>query len=215
MSFAPGEYYHLYSRGVEKRIIFLDEADHRRFASLLFYCNSVKPVNLSNLPRGLAFMEGLERRGETIVDIGAYCLMPNHFHLLVRAKDEGSIPNFMLKLMTAYSMYFNIKNQRKGRLFESNYQARHANTDKYLKYLFSYIHLNPVKIIYPNWRDDGVLKLTKTEQFLANYSYSSYPDYLGVNRDDDLILKKDEFPDYFLTVSDLKSEMRQWLQYEG
>ena len=81
-TFAPGEYYHLYNRGVEKRLIYLDDNDKERFVKLLFFCNSYKPLNMRDRHKGLTFVE--YDRGERLVDIGAYCLMPNHFHLLIR-----------------------------------------------------------------------------------------------------------------------------------
>ena len=91
-------------------------------------------------------------RKETLVDIGAYCLMPNHFHLLIRETAEGNISRFMLKLQTGYPMYFNKKYQRTGALFEGKFKAKHITNDNHLKYLFAYLHLNPVKITDPqNW----------------------------------------------------------------
>jgi putative transposase len=213
--FANGEYYHLYNRGVEKRLIFIDEMDKQRLIKLLYFCNSTKPVNLSNLPSGLTFEQGAGRRGETLVSIGAYCLMPNHFHLLIKVKEDLNVALFMQKLMTAYSMYFNIKNQRKGRLFESTYQSRHADSDEYLKYLFSYIHLNPVKLIDPDWKEMGSRDVDKTERYLDNYPYSSYLDYIASGRDQGLILQKDVFPAYFGGELGIRSEIRDWLKYEG
>lgn len=85
-----GEYYHLYNRGTEKRAIFLSDADRARFLGLLYLCNNITPVHISNY-QGSTLMDWLALPlTETIVDIGAYCLMPNHFHLLVREKKEGA-----------------------------------------------------------------------------------------------------------------------------
>src|SRR3990167_6058915 len=119
-SFSVGEFYHLYGRGVEKRTIFLDQSDYSRFIRLLYIANSEKPFEYK-LVRGLPLEK--VNRGGSLVSIGAYCLMPNHFHLLVREKTEGGISKFMSKLMTAYSMYFNKKNSRTGRLFQNTFQA--------------------------------------------------------------------------------------------
>ncbi|KKT14135.1 MAG: hypothetical protein UV94_C0023G0007 [Parcubacteria group bacterium GW2011_GWC1_43_30] len=164
--FAPGEYYHLYSRGVEKRVIFLDNDDYKRFIKILFFCNGSKPVVIRDLPIGLTFEKYIDKRGEILVDIGAYCLMPNHFHLLVRERNEKGISLFMQKLITAYTMYFNDKYGRKGRLFESSYKSIHAVDDRYLKYLFAYIHLNPVKLINPKWKENGIKNLEEAKKYL-------------------------------------------------
>ncbi|OHA80219.1 MAG: hypothetical protein A2V96_01600 [Candidatus Yonathbacteria bacterium RBG_16_43_6] len=148
-----------------------------------------------------------------LVDIGAYCLMPNHFHLLVREKNEGGIQKFMLKLLTAYSMYFNKKNERTGSLFESRYKARHANTDDYLKYLFAYIHLNPVKIIDPEWKEKGITDHDGAKEYLDKYSYSSYMDFVGEKREEGVVLNKTAFPEYFDDFEEFDEYIKEWLVY--
>ncbi len=144
---AIGEYYHIYNRGVDKRDVFMDEDDYKRFTFLLFICNSDKSIEVRNYIKN-----GGETsvRSNTIVDIGAYCLMPNHFHLLIREKTENGISKFIQKVSTAYTMYFNQKMDRSGALFQGVFKSKHIDSDEYLKYMFSYIHLNPIKIIQPD-----------------------------------------------------------------
>ena len=115
--------------------LFLDIPDRERFVKLLFVCNGTNPVVFKTI-QGLP-LDKIER-GETLVDIGLYCLMPNHFHLLVKEKKENGISMFMEKLSTSYSMYFNKKNERTGRIFENTFKATHVDNDEYLKYLFAY-----------------------------------------------------------------------------
>ncbi|OGJ11058.1 hypothetical protein A2467_03325, partial [Candidatus Nomurabacteria bacterium RIFOXYC2_FULL_36_8] len=146
-----GEYYHIYNRGVEKREIFLDKEDYFHFLKLLYICNSNKSITLRNISDNFD-------RGETIVDIGAYCIMPNHFHVLCYEKIENGISTFMKKLSTAYAMYFNKKYIRTGILFQGRFKSEHANTDGYLKYLYAYIHLNPAKLKNPKWKEDKTHK---------------------------------------------------------
>ena len=93
--FAVEEYYHLYSRGVDKRKIFLNAQDYRKFQFLMYVCNSEKSIVLRNIGKNFD-------RGRTIVDVGAFCLMPNHFHILVREKIENGISLYMRKLLTGY-----------------------------------------------------------------------------------------------------------------
>jgi putative transposase len=197
-SFAVDEYYHIYNRGTEKRQIFLDQNDKERFVKLLYLSNSQKSVVFRDIPQKNFFDFD---RGDTLVDIGAYCLMPNHFHLLLREKIENGITLFMLKLGTSYSMYFNTKNKRTGRLFEGTFKATHADSDEYLQYLFAYIHLNPVKLIDHNWKERGLADFNKADDFLRKYIYSSYLDYLKPGfREEAIILSKKSFPGYFETI---------------
>ena len=150
-------------------------------------------------------------RGATLVDVGAYCLMGNHFHLLLREKVLNGISAFMQKLSTAYAMYFNRKRERTGSLFEGKFRARHATDDDYLKYLFAYIHLNPVEHIEPTWKEKGIIDIKKVETYLAGYSYSSYLDYLGMERPQVAILNRTAFPDYFADKNSFNSFTHSWL----
>ncbi len=152
-------------------------------------------------------------RGETLVDIGAYCLMPNHFHLLIKEKQENGISIFMEKLSTGYSMYFNKKYDRTGKLFEGRFRAEHLDSDEYLKYIFMYIHLNPVKIFDPNWKEQGVNDLLKIKDYLYTYNNSSYLDFLEVPRREVSILNIKAFPEYFTSKQDFLKEIDEWLNH--
>lgn len=218
--FAPEEFYHLYNRGTEKRNIFSTKGDYERFLSLLYLCNSTKQIHIADiLPRGRTSGELWEtlrefNREETLVDICAYCLMPNHFHLLVREKAGTSISRFMQKLMTGYTMYFNKRHERTGALFQSKFKASHVDDDRYLKYLIAYIHLNPVKIIEPLWKETGIRNQRSAEKYVQSYPYSSYADWITTSNTKALILNKEVLPDYFQTPRDLETDIADWLSYK-
>lgn len=199
-----GEYYHLYNRGVEKRKIFQSVQDYKHFIFLMYICNTEKSIVLRDVGKDFD-------RGETIVDIGVYCLMPNHFHILVKGKIENGISNYMLKLMTAYSMYFNKKYKRTGRLFENTFKSILIGEDRHLKYLYSYIHLNPAKLIDKNWKENPTKSHSTLLQFVFSYPYSSLNDYLNTNNKK--ILEPNEFPAYFLRPEDHKRELFEWLAF--
>jgi len=207
--FSTDEYYHLYARGVEKRTIFLDRHDYLRFVKLLYIANSLKPFEYK-LIGGLPLVK--IDRGESLISIGAYCLMPNHFHILVKEKEGTGISKFMSKLMTAYSMYFNKKYKRTGRLFQNTFQARHASEDEYLRYLFSYIHLNPLRLVDIALDKCDEVALQKQQEFVKNYDFSSYPDFVGVDREEGLILNRKDFPEYFTTVQEFTDFITGWLE---
>src|SRR3989339_312347 len=182
-----GEYYHIYNRGVEKREIFSDKEDYSHFLKLLYICNSIKSITLREIGKNFD-------RENTIVDIGAYCLMPNHFHLLCHEKIENGISLFMKKLLTAYAMYFNKKYERSGVLFQGRFKSEHASTDKYLKYLYAYIHLNPAKLKEPKWRELRNRSSKELLNFVKNYPYSSLYEYLNKKIK---VTNPEVFPSYF------------------
>lgn len=209
--FSPEEYYHCYSRGTEKREIFLGKKDYERFIHLLFVCNSENTIHLSDY-KERSFNEIFKIDQEkTLVDIGAYCLMPNHFHLLLKEKKDGNISLFMQKLITAYTMYFNKKYERTGSLFESRFRAQYIGKDKYLKYIFSYIHLNPLKLINRKWKEEGFKSKTQVKNFLHKYEYSSYLDFMKEKRVQEIILNYNAFPKYFFRKKNFEEEMFDWI----
>ncbi len=210
-SLAFGEFFHVYNRGTDKRAIFQDGADHKRFIELLFLSNMSGAVNIRDVHKVYNSVFDFKRT-DPLVHIGAYCLMPNHFHILLTPAVENGIQTFMLKLSTGYSMYFNKKNDRTGALFQGRFKSKHVSTDEYFKYLFSYIHLNPVKLIQPDWKDVGIRDITKVKKYLDGYTYSSLPDYVG-NREESKIISPEKFPEYFKNKQEIDSEMLEWLTY--
>lgn len=212
--FAPNNFYHIFSRGTEKRDIFLCDKDYERFIILLYLCNSKNPVSVrDHFRRGRTSAEILQTdRGKTLVDLGAYCLMPNHFHLLLREKIDNGITLFMKKLNTAYAMYFNVKNERDGNLFQGKFGAHHLDDNNYLKYIFAYIHLNPIKLIEPNWKEKGIKNFDRAKSFLESYFWSSYRNY--ITKGSNPILNMVEFPEYFESSREFKDFIDFWLNFQ-
>ena len=214
--FEVGEYYHIYNRGFEKSSIFRDRKDKERFLKLLFLCNGTKPVNLREIPKGLTFGNEVFElvRGKPIVEVATYCLMGNHFHMLAREIQPRGVSTFMQKIMTAHTMYFNTKYERTGSLFQGTFKARHLDDDVYLKYAFSYIHLNPVEHVEPKWKEEGIGNMKRVQDYLDTYHYFSLPDYLNKTRQETAIIKRDSLPQYFHTSKDLMEEMNSWLMFQ-
>lgn len=158
-------YYHVYNRGVEKRSIFQDDQDYNVFLDYLKYSLSdpPKPGDLQGSP--LKKVYRLQKNFKNKIELIAFCLMPNHFHLLLKQLDDCSLRYFMLSLITRYSMYFNKKYDRVGSLFQGIYKAVLVNNEEYLLHLSRYVHLNPSEFT-PNLLD----------------VYSSYGDYLGLRK---------------------------------
>lgn len=166
--FTENGIYHVYNRGVEKRDIFIDEQDYAVFLHLLKYYLS--PLNPNNIHPLLQFQEFSIRKPQPLknlekeVELIAFCLMPNHFHLLVKQITKDGITKLMRKVSTTYAMYFNKRYKRVGYLFQGKYKAALVETDSYLLHLSRYIHLNPIDL---HGSDP------------CSYPYSSYKYYLG------------------------------------
>lgn len=141
----PDEHYHVYNRGVDKRVIFNDSHDYQRFLLLLLLSNDDVQIEVGQSVRDYSIPELIKRSREPLVSISAFSLLPNHYHLLISPVMEGGISKFMQKVATGYTMYFNKRNERSGALFQGKYKIKHAEDERYLKYLFEYIHLNPIR----------------------------------------------------------------------
>ena len=191
--FTNGGIYHIYNRGVEKRDIFLIVQDYFRFINNLIEFNDTKSVLPSNVrylirnPKTITphclevqLLNNKSKRGkEPLIEILAFCLMPNHYHLLVRQLVDNGIVKFMQKIGTGYTNYFNQKNVRVGPLFQGRFKAVVIDKEEYFKYLPLYIHLNPFDLIAPEWREYKLNNPKRMLSFLEKYRWSSYLDYIG------------------------------------
>lgn len=209
---SEGEYYHLYNRGVEKRNTFVTKQDYNRFKRLLYVANGTERFVFRDIEKKA--LKDIDR-GKPLVAIAAWVLMPNHFHILVREIVEGGTAAFMEKLCTGYSSYFNKRHDRIGPLFQGRYKSQHAEEDTHLKYLFAYIHLNPIKLIDPNWKERGISNSAKAIEFLSTYEHSSYSSYIDTNREENILLSKKEFPEYFWEEKDFDDLHTDWLNFSS
>lgn len=132
---SPGSYYHVFARGASKQAVYKDDADKDYFLHLFGRHLGIEEVVSRTGYRYPNY------RGE--VELLCYCLMDNHFHLLVYQHDQGSLARLMKSIMTAYSAYFNRRYMRSGSLFESRYKSSRITSDSYLLHISRYIHLNP------------------------------------------------------------------------
>lgn len=150
ISFANDEFYHVYNRGTDKRTIFLDDQDFNRFLQSMIEFNVSDPIGSlyqnsfrKKQLRGLASKPGeIAIHDKKLVDIIAYCLNPNHFHLLVRQVSENGMEKFMQRLGTGYTMFFNHKYERSGTLFQGTFKAIHVESNEYLLHVSAYVNLN-------------------------------------------------------------------------
>jgi putative transposase len=214
-----GEIYHIYNRGVDKRDIFMDDEDRIRFIHDLFeFNNSNSSPNLNdilcrkkikNLEVGLPEIKRESRK--ILVEILAYCLMDNHFHMIVRQKSVNGITGFMRKLGTGYTNYFNKKYERTGALFQGKFKSICIKNNSHLMYLPIYIHLNPLDLKFPEWRNKKINDYKKAIEFLDSYRWSSYMDYTSQKNFPSLI-KKDFLLNRLGNEKKYKKEIINWLK---
>jgi len=180
IQFVNGYFYHIINRGVDKRRIFQDQRDYLRFYASLYFFNNpdfhfdggikVDPL-LSNGTFPLL--------SNGLVSIASFCLMPNHFHMLLKQNSEAGISTFMHRVSSGYSKYFNRKYERKGNLFEGQFKAVLMKRDAQFEHLPRYVHLNVLDLTDLNWRDGKIEDWGRAEKFLEEYPWSSHNAYLG------------------------------------
>jgi len=185
--FVENGIYHVYNRGIEKREIFIDEHDYQHF--LWIVDEFIKPDHPTP---GNPFF--LRRSLKNEISILSYCLMPNHFHFLIKQKTEDGITKFMRRISTVYATYFNDRYSHEGKVFQGIYKAATVDTDGYLMQVSSYIHRNPISFCSD----------------LSQYKYSSYQDYLGKRKTQ--WIDVDEILDIFKTKND-KSPADNYQKY--
>jgi len=184
-----GEIYHIVLRAIEGLKLFRDQRDFLRMIHDLFEFNDegqassnyrMREVRGINVERSVLLTFFKEKR-KILVEILAFCLMPNHIHLLIRQLQDNGISKFMRKIGAGYGGYYNKKYQRRGRLFDGRYRVIHIESDNQLKIVFVYIHTNPAAILVLNWKEKGIDEkdFQKVLKFIEDYRWSSYSDYLG------------------------------------
>ena len=171
------EYYHVYNRGAHKAPVLCDDLDYQRFLYSMYLSNSEHPFVFQTLKNRDIFSID---RGQKIVDIVVYCLMPNHFHIAIKESRLNGITMFMRKLCTSYSMYYNRRYGHSGTLFQGKFKAKPVTDPDYLEVLTNYIHLNPFGLKEPGLMKDAHKDfIEKAVEYSKNYAYSSFRDYLG------------------------------------
>lgn len=161
-AFANSYFYHVYNRGSEKKSIFESKRDYQRFIKIINYYQHLGPKpKFSHFSQFQTFKPELSKK---IVDIIAFCLMPNHFHLLLKQLTDNGITEFVSKVSNSYTKYYNTKYNRIGPLLQGEFKAVLVENDEQLVHLSRYIHLNP--------------RVSLLVKDLDSYEWSSYKEYL-------------------------------------
>ncbi len=208
--------YHVLSRGVDKRKIFMDDQDCFRFIHDLFEFNDEAPASTSSYRFYVKSSDVAHRKIERkprklLVEILAFCLMPNHYHLLLIPKTESSISLFTKKLNGGYAKYFNQKHERTGSLFERKLKSVLVESQTHFIHLPYYIHLNPLDLVAPEWRGRKMKNFKKAMEFLDSYRWSSHLDYCGKDNFSS-VTQRDFLLEVFGGEKEYEKAVRNWLQ---
>ncbi len=182
--FNNGYIYHIFNRGIDRRNVFTEFREYSRALDLIkYYRYQDTPVSYSKLlqqPREMRSDVLRElARNETHVNILTYCLMPNHFHLMLQQNADKGVPTFVSNFTNAYTKYFNTKHERNGPMFEGVFKAVFVESDEQLIHLSRYIHLNPVVASIINETD------------IERYKWSSFSNYVSPVVNDERIVDSD------------------------
>ncbi len=233
--FVIGEFYHIVVKGIDVNKIFKDTDDYYRGIFSIYEFNNAKQVKIRERRKARAKMkqqmkevtkkfQEIQVQADTgptsvdsrdkLVEVLAFCIMPNHLHLLLRQFQNNGITKFMVKLGTGYGGYFNRKYGRQGHVFQRQFTAVHIENEDQLKVVFVYIHTNPISLIEPKWKELGIKNQKKAINFLEDYKWSSYPDYIGKKNfpsvtDRELILK------IMGGEEGCKNFVESWIKYKG
>lgn len=214
---ANNEIYHVITRGVGDTKIFKDRNDNFRAIFSLYEFNTIDSIEIrkqrdKRRPQKGGGQTPADQR-TPLVEILCFCLMPNHVHLLLRQVQENGISQFMKKVNGGFAGYFNRKYQRKGHLFQGRFKSVHIKDDKQLRVVFVYVHTNPVALIEGKFREKGIRNEKKVIQFLENYKWSSYKDYLG-GQNFPSVTERNFLLDVFGGPKKCKNFVDDWIRYK-
>ncbi len=167
--------YHIFNRGVERRPVFTDVKEYQHFVDALWFYRFPHKLRLSfffalSAAERQLFRHSLEDQEQNkSITLLAYCLMPNHFHLIVKQNQKTGVTSFVANITNSYTKYFNTKHKRPGSLFQGPFKAVRVETDEQLLHLSRYVHINPITA--------GIIQADA----LSKYKWSSFPEYENQN----------------------------------
>lgn len=217
--FIPGQYYHIYSRVIFNIPEFKPTKNAERLALNFLIANSTNSEEVfrylrNNRNVSQDKIQEILKNGKKIVDIICYSIMPDHYHLLIRERKENGIINFVHKCNTSVAKYINIRNERRGPLFENRFKAKHINENNYLLHLSLYIHLNPLDFLTgKEWREHGVKDWKSARVKLLKYPWSSLNAYLE-KENNPITSGTDIIAEQFDSKEDYENFLRNWSKGE-
>lgn len=225
--FFNGEIFHITTRAIDDNLIFKNTDDYYRGIFSIYEFNNAKAITIRECRIIRKRIKELEKNNrdrvsvtdldvnerDKLVEIFAFCFMPNHIHLLLKQLKDNGITDFMKKVGIGYGGYFNRKYQRKGYVFQNRFKCVHIKNENQLKIIFTYIHTNPISLIQPNWKEKGVDNSKEVIKFLENYKWSSYSDYIG-NKNFPSVADRDFIIEVMGGIDGCKISVEDWVKYK-
>ncbi len=216
MKFALNEYYHIYSRTMLSILEFKNSRNCKRLMQAFLLANYTKSTEAFQYLRNhkeATLQEALEiaKKGEKLVDVLCYVIMPDHYHLLLKENKETGISEFIRKCNISIAKYVNISKERKGPIFESRFKSKLIDSNEYLLHLSLYIHLNPLDFISGKmWRNHELKNWSVQRKQLLNYPWSSLNFYLNHCKNDPIISGNEIISDQFKNRKEYESFLQEW-----
>lgn len=224
VQFVNGETYHIVNRAIEGKNLFRQIADYFRFIFCLYELNDKNLVRMElRINQRKARKNKQDKQGQTpsdlrepLVEILAVCLMPNHYHLVIRQLVDNGISLFMKKLGDGYVGYFNEKYRRRGRgsIFQGHFKAVHIKTQKQFMNVICYVFTNPIELLEKVWKEEGVENPQKAIKYIESYKWSSYPDCIG-KKNFPSVTKREFLFEVFGGPENLKKAVEDWILYKA
>lgn len=196
-----GEIYHIYNRSIAVENIFLFKRNCKRAIDLIEFYRFSQNMRFSFYKRMKDDIKNdysnMYKKSEKLVYIYAYCLMPNHYHLLVKQNKENGIKQFISNFQNSYGKYFNLLNNRTGGVFQSPFKSKRITSDEIFMHVGRYIHLNPISSFIIDPKD------------IASFLWSSYPNYISGESDD--MLEKDKI----IKIIGSKEKYRKFIENQS
>ena len=216
--FIPNEYYHIYNRTIMNVPVFKDGQNAKRIKQSMLFANSTISSKIFQFLRDnekqseIKFIEAMNMltKGEKLVDILCYAIMPDHYHMLIKERVDGGIINFVRKCDISITKYINMRNKRRGPIFESLFRSKHIDSNEYLTHLSTYIHLNPLDIISgKEWRNHKLENWSKIKKEIINYPWSSLKFFLE-DKTDPIVSGEKAILEQFKNKKDYELFLREW-----
>ena len=215
--YSTGQYYHIYTRGVDQRRIFMDEADFERFYTALFLFNDQTYTSLGGQSDDkllrLCFVETtLYDPREKLIDIVTFNLLHNHLHMVLVPLVEDGVSRFMHKILMGHSQYFNKKYDRVGALFET-YKEKAITNQAHLDHMVPYAHLNTCDMFGIPWRDGVVENWDVALKRLDEHPWSGH--HVAMGREQRLPVIADQYlAEMYRSPDDYLEHLKGWSMRE-
>lgn len=216
VTFTPENYYHIYNRTIRNTPEFKDYKNANKLAQCFLLANSTESTKAFDYLRNCKnanWRRAIEITwmGDKFVDIVAYSIMPDHYHLLLKELRENGTTSFLRRCNTSIAKHINTKQETKGPLFESCFRAKHVDNNTYLLHLSLYIHLNPLDFIDgKNWRTGKLADWPSKKKDLLAYPWSSLKNFLYRNYEDPILSGTEIISAQFKDKKNYEQFLREW-----